>query len=373
MFVKTKCAIRVGLLTLSSALAFTAMPSHAAKVGEFNVGGWVGGAHIDDKTGRFSHCVVQGEFESGNRLLFSTTNDGGWSFGIANSKWNLTDGATHDIHYRIDGKGYISARASARGRTLAQVILPKDAVLLRSFKNAHGIDIKTGYDELKFQLPHAKEMLSKLFDCSRYHIEAFSPNADTRTTGHLRSRARATARQGAAVASPTVATRREARTAVSYLMKKVGMNYKFQNASSQGSLYRKNDVVWKMKRMVGTLRILPNTNFSAGDIIADVRSGDSRVCNGRFAKEAASTDTGQAIDFIVACDDVANATNVKGLSAYYAILPRREGGHYMLSLVGYMTDHNLVRATGIMLKDTAVALNARGSVPGARSASFQVK
>lgn len=370
MFTSANRSVIRSALIAAAVIASTAGAAEAAKVGTMSSGAWKGSVFTNDDTGVFSHCVFAKDYPNGMRLMFGVAADKSWSFGMANRNWQLKKGQRRKVRYRVDSEDIRSGTALVKNDIMAQVQLPLDKRLVNWLMDGDQFHVKTGKSHWSFDLGKSRTMLRKLFACAKDNIQKASatpernefeaeeaPGFETREAfaGNDDDR------------SPQ--TRKEGRTAVNYMLKLAGVTGETVSREEQPTLVKLNDVVWKMKGMIGAFRILPSRSLTPKEIGRQIRASDLGTCKGKFGANQVTEPSRAAYDFITVCDDVEGKNGERALSAYYLVQPRREGGHYLTMIIGPARAAEQVRAMGAHLRSAAVELNAKGSVPGARPVS----
>ncbi|MEM7302699.1 MAG: hypothetical protein AAF468_16605 [Pseudomonadota bacterium] len=365
----TKSAI---FATSAMAVLAAAQPASAAKLAGLSVGNWSGGAYTSNRSGKFSHCALSAKYKNGMSLLLSVTANKRWSIGFARNSWNLEVGTSQAVRFRIDDGPSYSGRAEARTRHLTQVMLPKSSRLFDQFRYGNRFFIKTRNGETSFNLTDADRVLNTLVQCARKHriaqADPFGSQGQSSNdpfASKVNFNSEPVRRR-----EPTPQTRVEALTAASIMLSKYGIKPNYITPASQPRLFKKYDVSWTMSGMIGTLRIIPQDQVAPGDLRTQIIRTDKKQCAGKYISHIFTPSHANHTDFFSACGDVKNAAQRTGLAVYYVVMPRREGGNYLMSIIGKVSNHKQVRQTGMRLKEIAVALNAKGSVPGARPVSY---
>ncbi|MEM7428068.1 MAG: hypothetical protein AAF441_18400 [Pseudomonadota bacterium] len=368
--VTTPASSRFRSVLLAAAVIASAVSATEARmISKMEVGKWAGSAHVNDETGAFSHCVFTRRYPGGMRLLFAVSSAKTWSFGFANENWNLKRGQNYAIRYRVDNEDVRSGTAHVKSKYLAQVRLPMEKRLVTWLMDGESFYLKTASSTYRFELGRSKRMLKKLFACAKENIQRASA---TPGTDEFEAESTPTFEPEPASAprdERLPQTRKEGRTAVNYMLKQAGITGEAVTRKEQPQLVAGNDVVWKMNGMLGAFRILADRSLTPKKIARQIRASDVGVCSGQFSADLVSEPSRAAVDFMSVCDLVKGKKTANSLSVYYLVLPRREGGHYLMSIMGNSGSAERVRAMGLHLRAAAVALNAKGSVPGARPIS----
>lgn len=131
-------------------------------------------------------------------------------------------------------------------------------------------------------------------------------------------------------AAPTPETRAEATRVASDILRRANFTFEFQKPEQlSGELQKRYDVVWRADEFQGSLRILPAARADTIEQVRkDVISADSAACKGKFDSGALPAVDTKSVTMFTSC----KASEVS--STYYLILPRRQGGIYLLGILG---------------------------------------
>ena len=96
-------------LFLALFLSGPAGPPQAAAA-QWSVGAWTGNSYVN-RTGAFSHCIMNARYNSGITLYFMQFSDHDLFIGISAPDWSLDPHSPYTLTLMIDGKEIRSARA----------------------------------------------------------------------------------------------------------------------------------------------------------------------------------------------------------------------------------------------------------------------
>lgn len=339
-------------------------PSVAGKIASLRSGEWIGGAYTNDKTGKFSHCAYERRYPTGTQLLFSITADRRWSVGFGHGDWQLKIGERHNVHYKIDNGKLRRGTAWVKTPHMAQIILPNSSRLVKTFHTGHMLTISTPKSQMRFGLKDFSRTLRVMMECAKHYASLKNSRVlnqpakalafklgETRDPFRYRDLANRTG-------TPLDEFRIEAQNAIFALMEKADLNFQIIFASESPKYYRKAHFAWRMgNEVVGTLRIIEKRGETMMRIASGIKNGDGRSCKGRFASQIVSPESAKAYDMVTVCDSIPGR---QGVSIYYAIIPRKPGGFYMLSLASPAKNQHFLRERGAHLKDLALELSERG-------------
>lgn len=115
----------VTAMALGPSLASAAMIPQS----QFSYNRWIGSGWTDDKTGGFSHCVVQSTYTDGTTLLFAVNPNGSVTIGFARPSWMFKVGQEIAGDIRIDQRYATHAIGIAYLPTAVKVaFLPDDPI-----------------------------------------------------------------------------------------------------------------------------------------------------------------------------------------------------------------------------------------------------
>ena len=318
----------------SAPLFLFSAPAQAGKIASYEAGSWFGGAYDFDETGAFSHCVFQKRYPKGRSLLFAVDSNRNWSFGFANEKWKLKKGTTYNVRFRIDDGESLEGLAKAKNNRLAQVQLPNTRKLVRTFQAGRELAVRAGKSTLRYDLAGVREMLNELSRCSKKHNAAAraKPDSDFEEPDEWDEPKRA--ETATPRFRPTPQTRTESRTAVKFLLKIAELDGEIRPVESLPASLKKFDVVWRMKGSIGTFGISPTEDLSLTQVAKRARTLDQRDCKGDFDFGKTAEEPETYYSFMSTCSKVQSGDEALDLVIFHTFLPRREGGHYVLRVVG---------------------------------------
>ena len=70
---------------------------------QFQSGAWKGAAYTSDSDGRFSHCAMSTDYQSGISMFFAISANYTWRLGWSSKSWNLNVGQTYGVVLNVDG------------------------------------------------------------------------------------------------------------------------------------------------------------------------------------------------------------------------------------------------------------------------------
>jgi len=148
------CLLQAAII--SSALA-------AGPYGSIKIGGWVGGAFTDDKTGAFSHCAATTAYASGIILVIGQNSANSWLLGFASPAFSFTTGQSIPIDVIFDGQSAARIFANANSKIMMTAILPLNVA--RTLQRSSLMAATTGGNTYQFNLTSTGPLLPVLANC----------------------------------------------------------------------------------------------------------------------------------------------------------------------------------------------------------------
>jgi S1-C subfamily serine protease len=148
------CLLQAAII--SSALA-------AGPYGNIKIGGWVGGAFTDDKTGAFSHCAATTAYASGIILVIGQNSANSWLLGFASPAFSFTTGQSIPIDVIFDGQSAARIFANANSKIMMTAILPLNVA--RTLQRSSLMAATTGGNTYQFNLTSTGPLLPVLANC----------------------------------------------------------------------------------------------------------------------------------------------------------------------------------------------------------------
>lgn len=369
----------------AAAVAFSSIvPANAATIQTYKVANWDVGAYTNNNTNRFTHCAASARYRNGLTLIFSVSESLEWGISFLNPEWNLREGRTIDIDYKIDGGR--TNNTSARAVNTRQIVarLPDSADLFNQFRYGYRLVVSINDGRpVPFDLRDTNAMLTEVLRCAnRYKgyvdnnnsnrsgdvnrdrdtgdnrtpnspqsgFASGSSRRDTPPRDNPRDNPRenpddqmarlpdrndntppqnrpAQTPQNTPAVGPTDESRAEATTLATDILRRANFTHEFLTPDKAPENLRKYDAVWRADGVLGTLRVLPAANADKvrGELIAD----DANSCKGKFASGALPGMSGsQSQTIFTSCEGQNN------WAVYYIAVPRRKGGLYLLGIAG---------------------------------------
>ena len=372
-----RVVIKTGLAAL---FICASTPAFSEKIQSLRVGNWKGGVYTSNKTGKFIHCSAGASYKSGVVLAFGVTASMQWWMQMLNPQWSLNPGSSYPVKFWVDkGRAY-NAKAVAVTKQAVRIKLPPDDALFYRFRRGNMLKISAAQNVFPFRLTTTSKLLSRLLNCAtRYRkmnvastssdssnpfagsgnaassnpFESGSSNSSGGTGTDVASANPAAKPQGGG--QPTGEERAEATARLATLLAIAGVkDFKLIPAAEAKGSFKRHDSVWKAQGMLGSLRIVsPEEGIEPNAVKSSVIGSDAKACKGRFASGAMPTregDSSDALHLFTACEGAE-----RNWTAYYALFTRPAGGHYLMMVVGPMTNADTVKRTGTSMREVALS------------------
>lgn len=339
-------------LATTAAIFLATAPAGAAKIDSFKVANWTVGSYTNNNTGRFSHCAASGRYRNGLTLIFTVTESLNWGISFLNPEWNIREGRTIDIDFKIDNGRVNYARARAVNSKQIVAKLPDSSELFNQFRYGSRLIVSINDGRpVPFNLSDTNAMLTEILRCAqRYKGYADRggsrsnqgdrdlasrddrlsriPDDDDDLRGGRKQQQQTGNQPGT---GPSAESRAEAMEIAANILRRANFDIQVQKPEQLSEeLRNKFDAVWRGEGMLGTLRILSGSRATTLDRVrGGLISSDAVTCKGKFASGALPAMSGsQSQSIFTSCEGQNN------WSVYYIAIPRKQGGIYLLGISG---------------------------------------
>ena len=153
------------------ALFLLSPAARAAVVEEFKAEDWDGLAFTSDETGQFTHCSVYASYRNGSTLYISYEVGDSWFFSVANDSWNLTEGGSFAIRFRVDRRGEIEGTGTALAATQIGLPVERDHPFVRQLRRGNQLVISFQDKDYAFELSNSNRAMNAASDCVHRHVQ----------------------------------------------------------------------------------------------------------------------------------------------------------------------------------------------------------
>jgi len=310
------------LLAICLACSLFGGSLRAANENTFQVGDWTGRVHWNQKEKQFDRCSAQLTNLDNITVIYSLDRHYMWTFELSNPSWNFPKGSAFEVAFGTGTRDYFRQRVTALDARLVRVQLPDTVSAFEAFRRIGRLELVAGGLTSSFDMAYANQVLTALTRCvtrfgatpkSRAAISAWLKSPIGPASGP--SDDPDVQREAAALATSVVS---EAQLGNAASVKPANIP-----AGVDG------DTVWKISENLFTISILPKDKAPEIADLADlIVGGDAQKCRGEFF-------SGATLDVIETVGIARAYTNCQteqaSVSNYYFILPRRQGGLYLLT------------------------------------------
>lgn len=292
-----------------------------------NVAGWTLDAHADS-SGSFTHCALSANYRSGIAMIFSIERDFRWRVGWSSANWKFQAGQKVEVSLYIDGQGPYPVVATALNADFAAADLPDSLELFDRFRKGSQLTVVAQSNRYAFNLEGTYAALTEAHACVKRYVASAPAKAPPPLIASPPPKpqpAKPSAEQLA------VERRLEATTFAANLLAQGDLSgFRILSGKEREDPGLKTfavwDVLWVGDDVLGALRIAPSA-ISTSHLASWVMTQDSLLCrDGQFA-------SGTSVD-----DKSTNLTRLftscradrKEWTARYLMIPREEGGFYLL-------------------------------------------
>jgi len=131
----------------------------------FESGNWLGGAYRDTTTGKFNHCAISGDYQSGIILAISITADYDLQLALGKTSWQLTSGDIYDVALSVDQRFLGTFAAYATDAQSVLVHIGNNADIFDSLRYGQTLVVNAQKETFYFDLMGSNLALQKVKDC----------------------------------------------------------------------------------------------------------------------------------------------------------------------------------------------------------------
>lgn len=314
---------------VTATLAASTAANAAGPIHHIDIGNWHGGSYTDDKTGEFSHCVVNAYYNSGITFFVAVSNNYSWRLGFSHKDWKLNIGQNVPIDLTFDGSVPYRLYATATQYNLILVEMPTTTDIIKRFRAAQIMTAFANGVVYRFVLTNTTIVLPALVQCVHDNMEVSSP------TNALN--APPVPQQPGVVSSvPDSSSSPDLRDEALELATNFILGANIANAKVVGRgdtpvTYASFGADWKGSGVAGSVKIVTgNPSMKGVDVAASIVAGDAQVCQGKFASGRSS----ELINSDVVFRGFSSCSDTSGeITAEYFIVPRKKGRFVVFSIL----------------------------------------
>lgn len=357
---------------LAVVLAFLiASPAMGKQIKRISSGVWQGGAHVSDRTGRFSSCIVSAPYKNGILMLVMIDRNYLWDLGFSSNKWNLRVGDKIGLQFRIDTGPWTQVKATVYANNAVRVPMQGKWNAVDRFRRGRTLQLRDKNQSYFFNLTGTSRMMVRLVQCVKQQVAIDNRKGPVRTSNTPEVKSKSRTGSGTVVATAPAATTNTYND--DHLVAegtRVLSNF-IAGASLRGSTILSPTAVpesLKFAHSVATaggqvvfVFVTPGeAKMSRQTVISSLAARVERACNGDYLSGTSKKKvTGVPVSTgFAACDRSGEVTQVR-----YVVTPRSSGGIYLIGMIsgqggkwGGQLDNALTAQQGIdddMLREAA--------------------
>jgi hypothetical protein len=297
-------------------------PTLAANDNPFQIGDWTGRAHWNQKEKQFDRCSAQLTNPDNITVIYSVDRHYMWTLELSNPSWNFPKGAAFDVSFGTGSRNYFRQRVTALDAKLVRVQLPDTVNAFEAFRRILRLELVAGGLTSSFDMAFGNQVLIALTRCvTRYGSTAKSRAA---ITSWLKSSI-----GPASGPSDDPEVQKEAMALAASIMSEAQIANGASVKPGDVPPGTEGDTMWKIGGTLFTISVLPKDEApQIADLSDLIIGGDAQKCRGDFF-------SGATLD-VIETTGVARAytncqTEQASSSAYYFVLPRKQGGLYLVT------------------------------------------
>jgi hypothetical protein len=366
--------IRFAALAAAALLLSCGAAGAAGPYRPFQTGLWSGGAYVDDRTGRFSHCSAGVVYDGGTNMFLVSTDTHGWWLGFTNPQWSLTPNTAMLITLLFDGRGPVELSGTATDAQLLLIAIPDDSHLIDVLRRSTKLNIVAQEGSFSLGLGGTAAVMSELTRCVRSSIAIEARSPTEASASQPLAPAAPEAKSAPNFASPPpaeapsilrsqgAAEPEEIRLARIFLAAASLPNAKLIDTDKPSAL-ASFKAVWKSENSAGAVKIIPaGPEVTGMRIASELISVDPLLCKGDFttARSSETIEGGIVFSALLSCADVHSERTTQ-----FFITPRRNGGFAVFAVIGDRAERGVANdRTKLDLFSKAAVQAVAPEVPG---------
>ena len=156
------------VILVTGLLVATSWPSQVAlakTIKPFRVGGWAGGAVVDDQTKKFVHCSASLSNSRNTSISYTLNERYSWQLSLSNSVWNFSPGFGLVVAVRVNDRLIPNQPAIFTSNQTLQLQLADSVSAFEMLQVTRKIQVETRGIQLDFELMENNDVLAALVDC----------------------------------------------------------------------------------------------------------------------------------------------------------------------------------------------------------------
>lgn len=295
----------------------------AAADGAFRISDWVGRAYWNPQNKKqFDYCSAQLTNADKITIVYSLDRQYMWHLELSSPAWNFTKGASFPVAFGFGNRGYSRLRAVATEAQLVRVRLPDSLSAFEALRSIIELKLVAGGLTSHFDLTFNNQVLTALTQCVIRYVTTSRKRADVAAWLKLLS---------SHEPDNTPSIQKEASALAANVMTEVAIPKAASLKPNEIPAGLTGDAFWSMDKILFAVTILPrNEAHDIANLPGLIIGGDAQKCRGDFF-------SGSIFDNISTLRIARAFTNCQTpqstTSIYYLVIPRKQGGLYLLSTI----------------------------------------
>jgi hypothetical protein len=307
--------------TCAATTLFDIESAGAANDGFFRIADWVGRAYWSQEK-QFDHCSAQLTNTDNITIIYSLDRQYKWNLELSSPAWNFVKGASFPVTFRFGKRGSIRQPAIATEAQLVRVELSDSLSAFESLRSIIQFELIAGGLNSNFNVAYNNQVLIALTRCAvRY-------SASSRSRAAIAAWLKSVAGPGSNI-DPSI--QREAATLATNIMTEAAIPKAASLQPNEVPAALTGDAFWRAGEFIFAVSVLSNKETSEiAELPSLIIGGGAQKCRGDFFS-GAITDVIDALR--VARAFTSCQTQEAATSVYYLIIPRKQGGLYLLATI----------------------------------------
>ncbi|HWT30374.1 MAG TPA: hypothetical protein VN240_05025, partial [Propylenella sp.] len=348
--------------TGDAATAGALPPIGSETMEELQVPGWQAGAYGDG--GNFTHCAIRAEYDNGTTLGVARTAGGALLLALHRTDWSLEPGAQLSGSVTIGDAGPVEKGGRALDEAMAVLDLGGDADTTAALAGAKTLAAEVQGKSLDFDISDIGPGIEAIDACAEKHARSGTETAPARKrqsgaaeqehTGVAQEEgppaeqeqaSTPEAQNGPAEPSPAALNAEAAGYTTALLIRSGYPGHVMLTGDDVPESMRNRNAAWQIGEIMGITDVVSG---SLEEIKSSVTQSDTADCKGKLSTGLRNEDGEGHSHFFSACD----GTDAD-ISVNYVVVPRPDGGSYMLTFIG-LGDGAAAEAIAAKVYQTAV-------------------
>jgi biotin carboxyl carrier protein len=308
---------------------------------DLQVPGWQAGAYGD--AGAFTHCAIRAEYDNGTTLGVARTAGGALLLALHRSDWALVAGAPLPATLTIGEAAPVAKSGRALDAAMVVIDLGDEEQAAADLADAKTLVVEVEGKTLEFDTSDIQPGIEAIDACREKHAAAVTdaetdsaeaepapePDATAEAEPEAEPQPDAAAEAEAAPAeapSPAALKAEAAGYTTALLIRSGYAGHVMLTGDNVPESMRDRHASWQIGEIMGITDVVSGT---IEEIKAEVARTDAADCKGTLTTGVEVEDAAGHSHFFSACDGTG-----LDLAVHYVVVPRSDGGSYMLTFIG---------------------------------------